>query len=582
MSYNDNDDRDDDQYYDDDHDQSNDEDNNQDVFVHSANGTRRVTETRHHREQTEISPSTFGIEFEANCITDQGVVSSNVRCKSDTLRSGWNIQDDPTTMIEINSPIFEDVVSASSEIGKQFSAWIGKHSIAFYAYNANQHVDEALTSSGQHIHIGTDPQTTSRMEFETKNTFARHIREVYPLLMAISAQPTPSKRMLYGQYCMSMSNYSYMPREENSHGQELNYSHLGTVECRVFDTNIPQCSLAEAWMLTKICDHSRREKIKSHRDVCTKTFDTRRYDSLRQLACTHGYTDLPISELLTQVKTMIQDENINNFELPSIRDIYYLMARYSLNPSDIYHLIKPNKYTYFKTMFESPDKYLANLVTLTENNQPLNKAFQRMLNESMDLTSFDQLIALTADNTNNLFNVKQVKPKQTMIPIEVVKAKIASGEYEIKRLSELNITSTESAIEIAHMIDDYSSSIINRVTAHSILEANERYYVLVCNINNKQVILGAVAIRLSTREVSHLVTKKEYGRIGIATMLLKFLVSIATESCFQNLITYVKKDNEVSKKMFEHLGFKIEHMSGVSPDITPLVLNIENTLEVIV
>ena len=87
------------------------------------------------------------------------------------------------------------------------------------------------------------------MSYSHKTRFVEHVRIIYPFLMAISAQPVPSKRMLTSCFCNSLSqNSDYMPDDNHDHEQEINYSHLGTVEFRVFDTNIPQCSLTEAWM----------------------------------------------------------------------------------------------------------------------------------------------------------------------------------------------------------------------------------------------------------------------------------------------------------------------------------------------
>ena len=375
--------------------------------------------------------------------------------------------------------------------------------------------------------------------------------------MAISAQPTPSKRMLQSCYCASLADLpDYLPYEGNEHEQEINFSHLGTVEFRVFDTNIPQCSLAEAWILKKICDH-----IRVNDKTTDLNFRVDRYVNLRKLACCQGFTSLPITELLTQIKTMLPEENLDVFELDSIRDIFYLMAKYALNPSDIYHIVKPSKYAYFKTMFEEPNKYLENLKLVSGK---FINVFDKMLNESKQITSFDQLIALSthAPNTKLFEAKKKIKQIKPLIDLEFLKNKIAYKHYDIKRIVDYeNINSEDIAIEISNMMIEEPTQLVNRMSTQEILEAHERFYTFSINDDRiegkrKTEFLGAIALRFKTGEIMHMIVNKNYQKLGIGSIMLKYLVDFTKDTALPEAIAYIKKSNTVSAKMFEKLGFK--------------------------
>lgn len=514
---------------------------------------------------SEITHSTFGIEFESNIIFPDDSVDSHISRRHSPLNSGWNSQDDPTTAIEINTPVYHSIKEAVESISEQFKMWHKERECAFYAYNANRHVDESLTSSGQHIHIGVTPRRYSGLNQSTKDLFSKHLRTVYPLLMAISAQPTPSNRMLTSGYCFPLTaNENCLPDDDNNHDQELNYSGHGTVECRIFDTNIPQCSLSEAWILTKMLDHIRRvDRTESeHNDI---TFSKAEYIQNRKLASTQGFASLPITQLLNRFNSMLSEENLNEFETESIREIWFLMAKYALSPSDIYHIVKPKRYSYFKIMFENPDKYLANLLEISDTLESIKfvSILRKMQTEAKTIKSFEQLIKLSEAKPTVSFKAKAKveKPEPPQVDYtDTIKKLLENNRYEVKRMTELeDFTLEEIAGRIETIMLKEPNSLINRMASQEIIGANERFYVLTVDIDSKKQVLGAVALRVRTGEVMHLIVKDNYKRLGIGTKLLNYIVDMSKETEFDKLIAFIRRQNTPSERLFSKFGFEINN-----------------------
>jgi hypothetical protein len=529
---------------------------------------------------------TFGIEFEMNLVDlNDKVTGEQLTDKVPRLDCNWQVQRDITTSLELSSPIFRFIREACDSIKMQFYSMSKRGGIIPYSYNANYHCDEKLSMSGQHIHIAPE-MNTEYFDNNYKNLFVKHARLIHPLLLAISAQPLPSVRMYSSLFCKSLAfnrrglptgvgniasaendqsliAEDYMPYKRSNHQQEMNYSRHGTVEFRAFDVNIPQCSLVESWILNKICLHSIGKYV-NHKDI--EGFDAGKYSELRDIACMSGLSGLPITEMLVAMKDMMIVKNkdgeeleyadevyspivnneyvgsVDNFECDSIRDILFMLARYNLSPSDVYHIVKPVKNVYFRKMFCNPERYLANMVEIA--SEEFKPVFAKMLRESKQIETFDNLIEVSRiiPSIKARNKIGQCYSKQLTREMVANNKPVQTKMMRIIGLPEVNVINT-----LVSWINAEEPNTVN----YDMLADNELNVNVAMMFNpetGRPVILGAIDYTLDGT-IRNIIVNSGYRRLGIGKGLLKSVSELMLDNNVVPSAT-VKINNVPARNLF--------------------------------
>lgn len=286
----------------------------------------------------------FGVEFEFDYIdcSNRRAVSSGVRPLY--LTEGWDYQLDPTASSELRSPVFTSLEQFINECNREFGEMV-QLSNNYIPYMCN---DDGR-SLGQHMHVGKPNATLS---LETKKKLAKAIVDFYPLLTAIHAQPIPSRRGLTTMYARSLMYYNDVISSD--HYCEISDSHVGTVELRIFDSNIPQASLVNAFIVTEIAKKAFRSRnLNNSNDV-----DFRAYDQERSRALRYGLIGLNVTDYLRKLKAVVGNVEIPN--IACIKEALYLMSRYRLNFYGVWRYSNVKPYDYFKAQRSDQRKQTGN------------------------------------------------------------------------------------------------------------------------------------------------------------------------------------------------------------------------------
>jgi len=490
----------------------------------------------------------FGVEFEFDFIGRRG--GTSVEPDSRYARTGrWGYQPDRTAGSEIRSPVWTSINEAVDDIKEEFEYWISVNDeIVPYAYNRGG------SRLGQHIHIGKPER---ELELREKRKIAKAIVQVYPFLAGIHMQPIPSHRAIEGTYCRSISGeIDEIPIED--HYVEISDSHHGTVEFRIFDSNIPQASLTVAWIMQQIASKT----LDSNDPVEVPEEYKRKYSSERSNVLRYGLPSLNIIQYLQKTK-----ELGNVSELPSVtcvREILYLVSRYGLNPYGVLDYTKANHYNYFKNMFTNPSEFLSNLLSI-RGIEHRDKVMQ-WKEEAQNVSNIDMLIGIAIASLQAIRSQlqaqgqakaqlqTQTKALQTMLRRSEVEQFIRVGAYAIRRIYELEgKTDREVAEEISNLMQRDGDGFVNVMDAETIIRTDKRFYVfIVMNPRTRQwEVIGAIAIRMADGEISSLVVDRRFRGLGIARKLVINVMNLREKPFY----AYVKKDNQASLNLFKSLGF---------------------------
>jgi len=503
-------------------------------------------------------PVSFGVEFEFDFIGRRG--GTHVDPNSRYARTGrWGYQPDQTAGSEIRSPVWTSINEAVNDIKEEFEYWISVNDgIVPYAYN------RAGSRLGQHIHIGKPERELEPIE---KRKIAKAIVQVYPFLAGIHMQPIPSNRAIAGTYCRSVAGeIDEIPVLD--HYVEISDSHHGTVEFRIFDSNIPQASLTVAWIMQQIASKT----LDSDTTMEVPEEYKRKYSSERSNVLRYGLPSLNIIQYLQRVK-----ELGNVSELPSVtcvREILYLVSRYGLNPYGVLDYTKANHYNYFRNMFTNPSEFLSNLLNI-RGIEHRDKVTQ-WKEEAQNVTNIDMLIGIAIASLQAIRSQLQAQgqakaqlktqPKaqasalQTMLRRSEVEQFIRVGAYAIRRIYELEgKTDREVAEEISNLMQRDGDGFVNVMDAETIIRTDKRFYVfIVMNPRTRQwEVIGTIAIRMSDGEISSLVVDRRFRGLGIARKLLINVLNLRDKPFY----AYVKKDNQASLNLFKSLGFVVTEES---------------------
>jgi len=490
-------------------------------------------------------PTSFGIEFEFDYIDSRSVRSVYRGARPSHIARGWDYQEDYTASSELRSPIFTDLQQYIDECNRQFGYWVENYS-NLIPYMCN----EGGRSLGQHMHIGIPDR---RLSYEEKKRISRFIIDFYPFLAAIHAQPIPSHRGLTTIYAKSMREYrSFIDLD---HYAEISDSHVGTVELRLFDSNIPQASLTCAWIVTKLAEKALASSIDDNDDEYN--FDA--YEGIRNKALRYGLVGLDVTAYLKMLKN-----NLGNLEIPDIpciKEIMYLMARYRLNPYGVWRYANAKPYEYMKAQLSECSQYLENM--FRAGNVRHEDKLRSWLNDSHQIESLDQLIGLSMATDRGLVSVAsqqqtiQVGVAQGLSRSQVREA-IAQNRFTICRIGELRTMDRRRvADQISHLSIRHGEACLSELTPDQIIESNDRFYVYIVHSEdgNIEQICGSIAVHIASGRITFLVVDRRFRRLGVARTLINYVVNVASRAGRERVTVNVRENNNAAIQLFRSMGF---------------------------
>jgi ribosomal protein S18 acetylase RimI-like enzyme len=460
----------------------------------------------------------FGIEFEFDVVTETGRVISEVFYPGRRYIPTWYYQDDTTTAVELRSPVFTSIDHAIKEISEQFNYWTSE--LDGYAPYP---VCRRGRSLGQHIHIG---RPTRPLRHREKVNLAHAAANIYPFLAAIHAQPLPSSRGLTSHFTAPIWEYGWeIPNRD--HFCEISDSDNGTVEFRLFDSNIPQVALVNAWILTKIAEKAFSE------DFAKVELDRDNYRRDRHLALRFGLSAIDIRRHLEYLLKMVGDIKIP--EYPFLREILYLAVRHRMSPFNIYHMSRADPYNYFKSMFTNPDKFIENL------DEPKNARLREILRDTAkNVDKIERLSDLIGISPESRPLLKVEDMLFTRLPRSYVAEKVNRGEYSISRIHDVTDMSVyDVAAQVEHLIRHHALFGPTDITADYVIHSPVRFYVYTVynRFSKREEILAAIGVSMPTAEVMVLAVDRRYRRLGIAEALIDYVRS----ECARPIILPVQK-----------------------------------------
>jgi len=502
----------------------------------------------------------FGVEFEFDYVDQNNHRVVYHGAEPTYLAPNWYFQNDPTASSELRSPVFTNLEDFVNQCNSQFKAMVERNP-RLIPYMCN----ERGRSLGQHMHVG---KPNLRLTHETKKRLAKAVVGFYPLLASIHAQPIPSHRGLTTVYARSLVYYGDIISTD--HYCEISDSHVGTVEFRLYDCNIPQASLTCAWITTELAKKALRNRSLND----GSNIDLRAYDLERANALRYGLIGLNVTDYLRRLKAVIGNAEIPN--IPAIREALYLMARYRLNFYGAWKYSNVKPYDYFKAQLNDCSRFLENILTIGDA-QHTDKISQ-WVSEAQQIENLDQLIGLSIGVDRSLAQTlteaieqrleaqpSMVRRLNQNVSIGLGRSQIRTclerGYYRIVRINELSTLNASQVAEyISNLLAHHGDGVVNPMSAQEIISTDFRFYVLVAydRISGAEQICGAISIHMRSGEIRSLVVDRRFRRLGIARALLAHVIELAREHNLARVYTYVRRGNEPSANLFASLGFRIE------------------------
>jgi hypothetical protein len=509
------------------------------------------------RTWTPDAPASAGGEFEMDMIAPSGrMFGSESDYNAGPYATGWSMQSDGTAGYEHRTPVWNSVRQGAESIKRMYAQWIPAHNGTVPLFQ-NGH---RLHSCGHHIHVGKGRHTyLDRTEIEA---IFKHFRLINPLIGAISASPLPSERGLHNTFCYSITSRSNRYGVNDHHIEYNSSEENGTFETRLPDPNIPQAMLTNMYLLTHISEHAREN---CHCSMTELRFDPTEYLTQRTQGLTHGMVGLPIGQLLRKCRTFLGDFS-NNLEIPAVRDILFMAAKYYSSPHQIFTMLQPSTYEYFKAMVLEPSEYLSNLASITTGEGRVR--VESWINEANSITTIDQLIALAEAGLAGV-------QARMQVPIIVATAvfNLARSEavrsmqertFNVVRIMDTGLPVETVRAKIAYLLTRQGDGFTNPITAEQVAQLNCRFYVLTMPMprTNNREIVACIAINVGERarrehksEVGHLAVHRMYRRLNIAKILVNHVKNIALENSIQEMHTHIKVGNTASEQLFQSAGY---------------------------
>lgn len=105
----------------------------------------------------------------------------------------------------------------------------------------------------------------------------------------------------------------------------------------------------------------------------------------------------------------------------------------------------------------------------------------------------------------------------------------------------------------------------------NMIKTTSNYYVILYLENNQVIGFLNFCINNNKLWISEIQIKNEYKNKGILKKLIKKFVTLKQAKNFNSVIIYINKKNNLSKKVFSHIGFKLVKESIYSIDLLKLI-----------
>jgi GNAT superfamily N-acetyltransferase len=491
----------------------------------------------------------FGVEYEFDFINSDNHTVTDVNRHRGTVLDGWDISGDITTTTEICTRPFTNLEDAFESTQRNFDEYL-----AAYDNLAPYMCARPNRSIGQHQHLG---RPRNRLLPETRAKIARKIVKVYPFLGALHASAIPSPRGLSSQYCFSVAHirgFDPLTPISSDHFCEISASLHGTVECRLFDANLPQVSYTCSLILTALA----RKAIQDNNET-PEPLNPTWYNNERNRALTNGINALDLVDYLRQIRNQVGNLEIPN--IPCIKEILYVACKFGFNPAQVKSYSQISTYNYFKANISNVKEYLGNMIPHVNNEKRIQ--LQRWKDEASVIDSLDMLIgvaqasreriaqAIAKTQTESPTRPIMITPR---IPRSHARELINSSDYYILRINQVPSRTPESvAQELATFIHANGEGYVNELDAERIIEDPRRFYVFA--IGSRYDIVGTIAVNVSGKEISCLVVDRRYRRLGIAQRLISHVLCMQELRNASRLHCYIRRENTASQQLFTRMGF---------------------------
>jgi len=494
----------------------------------------------------------FGIEFEFDYINSSDEIRVSSGSYPTFLSRNWDYQSDPTASSELRSPVFTSLQQFIDECNNQFGGMINDNM---------QYIPLMFNTSGrslgQHMHIG---KPNMRLSYNAKYKIAKAILPFYPFLAAIHAQPIPSIRGLTSMYTRSLARYGSVISDD--HYAEISDSHVGTVELRIFDANIPQASLVNAWIVTSLAKKALRSRAENSDD----NIDFNLYDDERSRALRYGLIGLNVTEYLKTLRNILG--NIEIPDIPAIKELLYVMCKYRLNFFGVWRYVNASMYNYMKAQLSDCSKFLENLLRIS--NIRHEEKINRWISESCRYENLEQFIGLSIAVDESLQEYAITYDENTCDEITVIRTRLTrshvrealeEGRFYLARLDGVEFASRNQVAQyISDLLRFHGDGMVNMMTSGEIIDTPFRFYVLVAYNRDRsnQQICGTISVHVREGEIRSLVVDRRYRRLGIGRILIQHVLNVLNQNGTRIAFAYIRRDNNASINLFRSLGFKVD------------------------
>jgi len=204
-------------------------------------------------------------------------------------------------------------------------------------------------------------------------------------------------------------------------------------------------------------------------------------------------------------------------------------------------------------MFTRVDTFIENIIGLVDSSN--NAILRDILENSTTIERISDLIRLAEASRPTVSRTIDIPLHSRLLPTRsYVRECIELNRYRIRRIHEVRNVSTEDiADRISYLLKHHGDGYVNTLTPEEIINANERFYVFtVFDVTtNREVVIGCIAIRVRTGEVSSLVVDRRYRRLGIAKILLNHVKNISEVPIWG----YVRKNNQAMINLLTNSGY---------------------------
>jgi GNAT superfamily N-acetyltransferase len=226
-----------------------------------------------------------------------------------------------------------------------------------------------------------------------------------------------------------------------------------------------------------------------------------------------------------------------------------------MNPWNIKQTLHVEDYDWFELMLKNPKEFLRNI---THVIPPRFRAkAERWMREAQNIETIEDLIRVAENSRNVFLRALETQVERSRVTcVSALHDRVARGEISIVRIGAVpNMERNEVAGEIEYLLRESGDNMVHLYTAREIIESPSRYYVAYVRdpVNERPVIVGAVAINMSTGEIGSLVVDRRYRRLGLGRRLVTHVMNLG----LSRYKAFIRRGNESSLSLFKSLGFRV-------------------------